>query len=173
MYPDEFDTVMADERVSKFLVYDAEGVLAGMGTMTNVLEAMPLVSPDYFEQRWPTPYAEGRVYYIGFVGVHPNAHGSGVFAEIVRDMTEVVAAVDGLAVLDFCRHTHDRLQLPRAIGALVSSWASHVEMIDLDAQTYIGFDFMRAGLPLPRNGSPRPELDARTASPDPAARRAG
>ncbi|MDQ1642817.1 MAG: hypothetical protein QOJ90_2168 [Actinomycetota bacterium] len=145
MYPEEFDAVMADARVAKYLVYDALGGLQGMGTMTNQLRAMPLVSPEYFEGRWPGPYAEGRIYYIGFVGVHPAAQGTGVFVEIVQHMTKRVAAVDGVAVLDFCTHTNERLKLPRAIRTLVASWASHVEMVELDAQTYIGFDFMRAG----------------------------
>jgi ribosomal protein S18 acetylase RimI-like enzyme len=145
MYDDEFDAVMADPRVDKYLIYDADGTLQGLGTITNIIESMPLVSPEYFATRWPERSAEGRVFYIGFVGVHPSAHGSGIFAELVHAMTSVVAACDGIAILDVCRHNLQKLHLPRMISILASSWAPQVEMVDLDAQTYIGYDFMRAG----------------------------
>jgi hypothetical protein len=145
MYVDEFDAVMADPRVDKYLIYDPDGTLHGLGTLTNNIRSMPLVSPEYFEDRWPERTAQGQVYYIGFVGVHPDAHGSGIFAELVHAMTTVVAGCDGIAVLDVCRHNLQKLHLPRMISILASSWAPHVQMVDLDAQTYIGYDFTRAG----------------------------
>ena len=145
MYGDEFDAVMADARVEKYLIYDAEGSLQGLGTITNHMRSMPLVSPEYFAERWPDRSAEGRVYYIGFVGVHPDSHGSGIFGELVHAMTSMVADCDGVAILDVCRHNYKKLHLPRMISILASSWAPHVEMVDLDAQTYIGYDFARAG----------------------------
>jgi hypothetical protein len=145
MYDDEFDAVMADGRVEKFLGYDAEGRLTGFGTMTNHLRSMPLVSPEFFERRWPDRVAEGRVYCVGFVGVHPDAHGSGIFGELVHAMTVRIAACDGVVVLDVCRYNQTRLQLPRTIHTLAATWAPHVEMVDLDAQTYVAYDFRRAG----------------------------
>ena len=143
MYGDEFDAVMADTRVKKYLAFDSLGNLQGLSTLTNQMRAMPLVSPEYFEQRWPERSAAGSVFYIGFVGVHPSAHGTGIFVELVRELTAVVAQCDGIAVLDVCRHNDQMLQLPRAISRLVSSWAPHVEILDLDAQTYIGYNFER------------------------------
>ncbi|MGH8968901.1 MAG: hypothetical protein ACRDV1_03025 [Actinomycetes bacterium] len=145
LYDHEFDAVMLDPRVDKYLEWADDGSLRGVATMTNQLHSMPLVSPEYFEQRWPDRYAAGEVFYIGFLGVHPHAHGTGAFADMVKAMTEVVAGVDGVAVLDVCNHNKDRLHLPRAIRMLASTWASHVEMAPLDAQTYVGYDFKRAG----------------------------
>ena len=145
MYRDEFDAVMADPDVDKFLLWGADGSLQGLSTMTNKLQSMPLVSPEYFAHRWPERYAAGLVYYIGFLGVHPDSHGTGVFGDLVRAMTEPVSMVEGLAVIDVCSYNKDRLHLPRAIRWLASTWAPSVEMTDLDAQTYVGYDFTRAG----------------------------
>jgi len=145
MYRDEFDAVMADPDVEKFLVWGADGSLQGLSTMTNKLASMPLVSPEYFARRWPERYEAGLVYYIGFLGVHPDSHGTGVFGDLVRAMTEPVSMVEGLAVIDVCTYNKDRLHLPRAIRWLASTWAPSVEMTDLDAQTYVGYDFTRAG----------------------------
>lgn len=145
MYADEFDAVMADTRVDKYLIFRADGALQGVGTITTNLVSMPLVSPEYFAHRWPDRYQAGQVYYIGFVAVHPDSHGSGIFGELVKAMTEVVAKLDGVAVLDVCNHNKDRLHLPRAINWLASTWAAHVKMVTLDAQSYIAYDFARAG----------------------------
>jgi hypothetical protein len=145
MYADEFDAVMADPQVEKYLLWGADGSLQGLSTMTNHLPAMPLVSPEYFARRWPERYQAGLIYYIGFLGVHPDSHGTGVFGDLVRAMTEPVSRVEGLAVIDVCTYNKDRLHLPRAIRWLASTWAPSVEMADLDAQTYVGYDFTRAG----------------------------
>ena len=145
MYADEFDAVMADARVEKFLAYGADGTLQGISTMTADLLAVPLVSPEYFAHRWPDRYRAGGIYYIGFLAVHPDSHGTGLFGEMVKVMTGAVALVDGLAIIDVCTYNKDRLHLPRAISALAATWASHVKMATLDAQSYVAYDFARAG----------------------------
>ena len=146
MYGDEFDAVMADPRVDKFLVHGDDGSLQAISTMTSDLRSMPLISPEYFARRWPERYQERLIHYIGFLAVHPDSHGTGVFGDLVRAMTEPVAIREGLAVIDVCTYNKDRLHLPRAIRWLASTWASSVEMADLDAQTYVGYDFARTAV---------------------------
>jgi hypothetical protein len=144
MYGEEFDDVMSDSRVDKYLLYGDDGSLQAMSTMTADLRSMPLISPEYFARRWPERYEAGLVFYIGFLAVHPDSHGTGVFGDLVRAMTEPVADRGGLAVIDVCTYNKDRLHLPRAIRWLASTWATSVEMADLDAQTYVGYDFAGA-----------------------------
>jgi hypothetical protein len=145
MYADEFDAVMADPRIEKFLAFSEDGALQGISTMTADLLAVPLVSPEYFAHRWPERYRAGQIYYIGFLAVHPDSHGSGVFGEMVKTMTREVALVEGLAVIDVCTYNKDRLHLPRAINSLAATWCSQVQMAALDAQTYLSYDFARTG----------------------------
>ena len=143
MYGDEFDAVMADPRIDKFVVHGEDGSLQAISTMTSDLRSMPLISPEYFARRWPERYQAGLIYYIGFLAVHPDSHGTGIFGDLVRAMTEPVAMREGLAVIDVCTYNKERLHLPRAIRWLASTWAAHVDMADLDAQTYVGYDFAR------------------------------
>jgi hypothetical protein len=145
MFSDEFDDVMADPRVDKFLLWGDDGSLQGLSTMTSHLRSMPLISPEYFARRWPERYEAGLIYYIGFLAVHPDSHGTGVFGDLVLAMTEPVAGLEGLAIIDVCTYNKDRLHLPRAIRWLASTWASSVEMADIDSQTYVSYDFTRAG----------------------------
>jgi hypothetical protein len=130
--------------VDKYLLHGSDGSLQALSTMTADLRSMPLVSPEYFARRWPERYQAGLIFYIGFLAVHPDSHGTGVFGDLVRAMTEPVADRGGLAVIDVCSYNKDRLHLPRAIRWLASTWASSVEMADLDAQTYVGYDFAGA-----------------------------
>jgi GNAT superfamily N-acetyltransferase len=145
MYADEFDAVMADVRITKYLAYGEDGSLQGASTMTADLSALPYLSPEYFAHRWPERYQAGQIFYIGFLGVHPDFHGSGILGQLVECMTKEVAAIDGLAVVDVCADNKDRLHLPRALNSLASTWAPQVQMSTLDTQTYIGYDFARAG----------------------------
>jgi GNAT superfamily N-acetyltransferase len=143
MYASEFDAVMADARITKYLAHDDNGMLQGASTMTSDLTALPFLSPEYFAHRWPERYQAGQIFYIGFMAVHPDFIGSGIFGQLVERMTKEVADVDGLAVVDVCADNKDRLHLPRALNSLASTWAPQVQMSTLDTQYYIGYDFAR------------------------------
>ena len=143
LYSHEFDEIMADPRVEKYLAYDDQDRVVAVATFTNDLRTMPLVSPEYFEHRWPEAYADRRIWYIGFTAVHPHAHGTGAFAEIVSLMTKMVSAVDGVAVVDICRRNDEVFKFPSAIARLIRSHAPHMRDHNLDAQTYFAYDFAR------------------------------
>lgn len=69
----EFDELMLDKRVMKYAVRDEErGRVAALATMTNDLHAVHLISPEYFQRRWPQLYAEQRIWYVSFVAVEPD-----------------------------------------------------------------------------------------------------
>src|SRR6187551_2490227 len=55
----EFDDQMGDERVSKHIVFDVQNVgkPVGMTTLTNDRSAVPLISPEFYQARWPQFYA--------------------------------------------------------------------------------------------------------------------
>ncbi|GIM94692.1 toll/interleukin-1 receptor domain-containing protein [Paractinoplanes toevensis] len=66
MYRSEFDEVMRDERIEKLLCLGPDGRPLGMAALTNDLDAMPLVSPQYFERLWPDHYARRQIWMIEF-----------------------------------------------------------------------------------------------------------
>ena len=53
MFRSEFDEVMADPRVDKYVALDDDGTMCGVATYTNDLDAVPLIAPQYFERHWP------------------------------------------------------------------------------------------------------------------------
>ncbi len=141
MYRSEFDEVMADERVQKYLALDNDGTLLGLATYTNQLDAMPLISPAYFQRRWPEHYAAGRIWYCGFVAVAPTAQGSGVFAELVKAMYRVAEAQDGVIGLDICRYNNEVHHLARAIRMLLGGVSGgRVSAQEADAQAFMIYE---------------------------------
>lgn len=143
MFRDEFDGVMADPRVTKYVVADRDhgGRMCGLATMTNFLDAVPLISPDYFAHRWPQRYAERTIWYVGFVAVHPDYQGTGVFATIVGSMCRLVAEAGGVAALDVCRRAEQVYGLPQAIARLNATFAAGGSSERMDEQSYWAYEF--------------------------------
>jgi hypothetical protein len=136
----EFDQVMADERVAKYLAIDpATDRLAGLATLTNDLDAMPLVSPDFFERRWPDLFAQRKVWYLGFFAIEPAYRGTGTFEEVIAEMWTEVRAGGGLAALDICGQ-NSAIGLPRAIQRTLEGLTPQVKMEQIDVQTYWAFE---------------------------------
>jgi hypothetical protein len=144
MSREEFDDVMADRRVAKVLAVESSDELCALATISNDLDSMPLISPDYFERRWPAHFAEGRIWYIGFVAVHPRHRSTGAFEMVVEHLYRTVVANDGLAALDVCSRNEDLYRLPQAIHRLLESWSGVVRSDRMDAQSYWLYEFPSA-----------------------------
>lgn len=141
MYRSEFDEVMADDRVRKYTAHTDAGELAGLSTFTNRLESMPLISPAYFARRWPTQYAQGRVWYCGFVAVEPPH--SGAFGDLVEAMWVDGTADRGLIALDFCEYNDVTRRMGRVIGLMLHRLAGQagdeLVAVRLDQQKFWGY----------------------------------
>ena len=142
MVRDEFDAVMADERVDKYVVTDADGTVTALATMTNELTAVPLISPEYFAHRWPKLYDQQRVWYVSFVAVDPVHQARGVMQRIIDEMC---AAVDetagGVICLDVCEYRETSQRLPTAIEGQANRARPGITRVRLDAQVYWGYEF--------------------------------
>src|SRR5258705_872681 len=66
MYRSEFDEVMTDTRIEKWLAYSDERVLLGLATYTHLLSAWSLLSPQDFAPRSPAHQPGHPIWYSGF-----------------------------------------------------------------------------------------------------------
>jgi GNAT superfamily N-acetyltransferase len=142
MYRAEFDDVMADERVGKYVAHADDGALVGLATLTNRLEAMPLISPEFFAARWPDHYAAGRVWYLGFIAIHPDHRGTGVFESVIEELWRPVRTSGGVAALDMCGR-NEAIGLPDAISRTLEAFTPDVVTTALDQQSYWSFELAR------------------------------
>ncbi|GIF76340.1 hypothetical protein [Asanoa siamensis] len=135
MHRSEFDEVMADDRVEKYVALTPEGTLCALSTFTNDLDAMPLISPDYFAHRWPDHYAEHRVWYLGFLAIADSQRGSGVFETMIERMWRIVRANAGIAAMDICARNEAR-HLDGAITRTLTALTPDVVPTRLDTQAF-------------------------------------
>jgi hypothetical protein len=144
MYRTEFDDVLLDHRVQKYLCLDDDDTLCGLSTYTNDLAAMPLISPQYFERRWPQHYAERRIWYCGFVAVHPNGRAANAFGELVEAMYLVAATQNGIIALDMCRYNDQQRRLSRVVPLMLHRLSGDVRTERMDEQSYWLYEFRAA-----------------------------
>jgi hypothetical protein len=141
----EFRQVMRDTRVGKHLAASDDGDrIAALATFTNDLEAMPLISPEFFARRWPKLYAQRRVWYLGFFAIEPSSRGSGVFEQVITRMWAEVQEYGGVAALDVCGQNAE-LGLPFAIRRVLESLTPQVIAEQVDVQAYWAFSLKPSG----------------------------
>jgi hypothetical protein len=140
----EFDEVMQDPRVAKYLCMNSRGALCAMSTLTNNLDAWPLISAAYFQRRFPKHHAERRIWWVGFVAVDPHlGRPVHAFERLVVAMQKMVADHHGVVGLDICRYNTDVRRLPQAVNQLVRRITSTVRIDNADEQTYWLYEFPR------------------------------
>jgi len=144
MFREEFEVVMRDNRVQKYIAYDDDGSLCGVATYTNELDAVPLIAPQYFERHWPEHYAGKRIWYIGFVAVAPHAQGREAFGQLVEQMYMVASAQNGLVGLDVCSYNDDVRHMSRVFRMMVSRLTDTMRFTRIDQQSYWLYEFPSA-----------------------------
>ena len=144
MYRSEFDEVMDDPRISKYLALEDDGTPVGIATYTNDLEAVPLIAPEYFERHWPEHYAAKRIWYIGFVCVGPQVQGREVFAQLVEQMYLVASAQNGLVGLDICTYNDDTRHMSKIFRLMVRRLSDNMRFNRIDQQSYWLYEFPTA-----------------------------
>jgi hypothetical protein len=144
MYRSEFDELMRDQRVQKYMCLDDDGTLLGMSTYTNDLDAVPLIAPEYFERHWPDHYAANKIWYIVFVAVHPDAQGRPAFAQLVEEMYLVAATQNGLVGLDICSYNDDVRNMSRVFRLMIRRLTANMRFERIDQQSFWLYEFPSA-----------------------------
>lgn len=130
----EFEQVMADARVGKYVATSEGGEVLALSTFTNSLETMPLISPEFFAHRWPQFYAQRRIWYLGFFAIDEAHRGGGLFEKVIAAMWAELAQ-GGVAALDMCA-SHQSIGLARAIERTLRALTPEVTVDCVDTQTY-------------------------------------
>jgi hypothetical protein len=105
---EEFHEEMQDERIVKLTVWDDDEAVA-MALLATDLAAIPWISPDFFETRFPEQYARGAIYYLGAILTAPHRREAGN-AQILGDaMVRFVAEREGVFAFDCASFNHPHM----------------------------------------------------------------
>jgi hypothetical protein len=152
---EEFLAVMVDPRIDKIVIEDDEThELIAMCTLTNHLETVDWVSPEYFAHHYPDHWSRGAVYYLGFSLVASRRRRAALFTELMQHVTRTLVAKDAMCSYDICMFNNETIGLGDAVKAIVTTTAP-VDVRAVDTQTYYtavpvtSEEFLR--LPQPRS----------------------
>ncbi len=133
---EEFMSVMVDPRIDKIVIENDEThELIAMCTLTNNLETVDWVSPDYFAHHYPDHWSRGAVYYLGFSLVASRRRRAQLFTELIAHVTRTLVAKDAMCSYDICMFNNEAIGLGEAVNAIVTSTAM-VDVRAVDTQTY-------------------------------------
>lgn len=139
----EFDDQMVDSLVTKHLVYGNRDTRnpVGITTLTNDLKAVPLISPEFYAARWPELYAEQRIWYVGFMAIDPDYHGTGVLAQLISSVCSVIPPQGGVVAADICKFNEENMLLPETFARLAGTFTRQPEKQRLDSQVFWAYEF--------------------------------
>jgi len=107
--------------------------------LTADLSSVPWISPSYFAEQFPSHYARGAVYYMGFTLVRPSHRGVRTYHEMFKPMVAKMVAENAVAAWDICA-LNDARGLGGDGARLLQSLAD-VSISALDRQTYYAGEF--------------------------------
>lgn len=132
----EFWEEMNSADVLKFILWDQDEQAAGISLLATDLNAVPWLSPPFFQKRFPTEYAEGKIYYIGAMAIDPTRHSGLWFAALLRAVIERAASDNCIICLDFCKYNVEVVPLQKSVLTTARRLGVTPAWIDLDHQQF-------------------------------------
>jgi hypothetical protein len=135
--------VMADPAIVKYVGWGPDGDVVAVATMTDRLETEN-ISSRFFAERYPEHYATGRLLYLGFLVVRPEAQAQGMIMRLIGRFTADLEAAGAVVAFDVCAYNDETFAFAR-LCRLVAARTRQAELTMLDVQTYYALEFPPQG----------------------------
>ena len=134
---DEFAAEMKDSRIDKYVVWNRHDEPVGLTTLTCDLSAIPWVSREYYESRYPDAAAAGQLFYLGYILVDRRCRRSSAMIMMTSEVNRRLSLAHGVLGFDMCGY-NDATGIGRHAKQLLAA-SERIER--LDTQSYYGADF--------------------------------
>lgn len=164
-----FEQLITDGRVIKVIAWK-DGQPVGLATVTNFLDIVPQISPQFLRHRYPEHAARNAIFFGVFVCVDKSVRSSTVFSRLLAGIGQTAAAQSGIVVFDVSA-ANCRAGVDKMIGK-VASWFADSTFERIDAQYYFASELPHPleRLPFSREPMPMPVIDLREHAVDTAGR---
>lgn len=132
---DEFFAQMDDGRIDKYVAWEPTGEPIGLITLTRHLEAVPWISPEYFQARFPEQWSRNAIYYLGYILARPITRRTNFLETISRLAIEPIVAERAVIAYDVCSYNDDVLGFSDRIAQVARRFAGS-SVQKLDSQVY-------------------------------------
>lgn len=126
---------MYDPRILKYSVWQSPREPVALATVTNDLDAVTWVSPEFFAARHPEHAARRAIYYLGIALVAPRRGQFRLLERVVRELVGACVADRGVLAYDVCAFNDLTVRFGRRAEAILQRIAP-VQVGVADTQTY-------------------------------------
>jgi hypothetical protein len=130
--------VLADPAIRKYVGRDGAGAIVAVLTVTLELKTEN-ISAEFYQQRYPEHHAAGRLLYLGFLVVRPEAQARGLIMLLVGQVTADLEAEGGVVAFDVCGYNDEMFAFAR-LCRLVAARTRPAVLTTLDVQTYYAIE---------------------------------
>lgn len=102
---DEVLAELANPRILKIVGWQ-EGEPVGLAMVTNSLEDVPQISPEFLRASYPEHAQTNTIYFGILVLVVPDLRGRTLFSRLYLELWQVPALAGGVLVFDICDFNH-------------------------------------------------------------------
>jgi hypothetical protein len=131
IYPrEEILAELANPDILKIVGWQ-DGRPVGLGMVTNVLEAVPQISPDFLRAKYPEHAARQAIYFGILVMVSPRVRGRTLFGRIYTELWQVPARVGGVLAFDVCEFNRTSFDADALASRIAAQFPrAHVGVVD-------------------------------------------
>ncbi len=98
---DEVLDELANPRITKIVGWQ-DGSPVGLAMVTNSLDDVPQISPDFLRASYPTHAENNSIYFGILVMVVPGRRGMTLFSRLSIELWQIPAKAGGILVYDIC-----------------------------------------------------------------------
>ena len=125
---------LANPDILKIVAWQ-DGGPVGLGMVTNVLEAVPQISPQFLRAKYPEHAARNAIYFGILVMVSPRVRGRTTFGRIYTELWQVPAKAGGVLAFDICEFNRTLFDAD-ALTSRIASQFPRANVGVVDRQTW-------------------------------------
>ena len=129
----------ADPGILKYVGRDSDGKVVAVLTLTADLDDGEHQPARSSPRRYPEHSAAGRLLYLGFLVVRPEAQARGLIMALVGRLTADLEDEGGVVAFDVCGYNDETFAFAR-LCRLVSNRTRPTDLVTLDVQTYYAME---------------------------------
>ena len=131
---DELLDVFADPAFIKIVAWQ-RGLPVGLGVVTNAIDEIAEISPQFLRSKYPDHAARDAIYVGIYVTVAEQHRGVTLFSRISTEMWQIVAKAAGVLVYDVCEFNRAVFGADQLSLQLASAFP-HSSVTTVDRQTW-------------------------------------
>jgi hypothetical protein len=127
---EEIMAELANPDILKIVAWQ-DGRPVGLGMVTNVLEAVPQISPQFLRAKYPEHAARQAIYFGILVMVSPRVRGRTIFGRVYTELWQVPAKAGGVLAFDICEFNRTLFDADALAGRIASQFPrANVGVVD-------------------------------------------